>query len=442
MAVNGDGDKKDKKDVPVRQRKAHRKSRLGCSNCKLRSVKCDESKPSCKRCVASGFICSFTRNNPSTQLAHRSAGPVFSVADPVSDQRLKAPNPGLRIPIAQPTKGGVGELILGEVELAALERFRLRTVFTIGTEKTRHLYSQGAFNLGFKHTYLIHIFVALSLLHDTHITPNQPMPHRTALAFHWYQATVLFQQRLRAACGVDASSLPSTERDALWVAGALLGAASIALIDVHDANAVWPLKEPSALDLDWLKLSDGKKVVWNITDPTRKESIFHELILDLDNMPFGNKPVPPKALPPIFYTMFNLSPESSATSNPYHIAASLLAQLLPRDINDNTVIQFLAFLTQLDPRYRKLLEQKDPKAMVLLAWWYAKAVAHRSWWMQRRSLIEGQAICIYLEKYCKHVEGIQELVQFPKRVFGLSYTGRETKHTVGVDAARVDNPVY
>ncbi|KAJ3537955.1 hypothetical protein NM208_g6105 [Fusarium decemcellulare] len=410
MAVNGEGDKKDKKDVPARQRKAHRKSRLGCSNCKLRSVKCDESKPSCKRCVASGFICSFTRNNPSTQLAHRSAGPVFSVADPVSDQRLKAPNPGLRIPIAQPTKGGVGELILGEVELAALERFRLRTVFTIGTEKTRHLYSQGAFNLGFKHTYLIHIFVALSLLHDTHITPNQPMPHRTALAFHWYQATVLFQQRLRAACGVDASSLPSSERDGLWVAGALLGAASIALIDVHDANA----------------LSDGKKVVWNITDPTRKESIFHELILDLDNMPFGNKPVPPKALPPIFYTMFNLSPESSAASN-RTTSPPRYSRSSSRATSTTTP---------------KLLEEKDPKAMVLLAWWYAKAVAHRSWWMQRRSLIEGRAICIYLEKYCKHVEGIQELVQFPKRVFGLSYTGRETKHTVGVDAARVDNPVY
>lgn len=83
------------------------------------------------------------------------------------------------------------------------------------------------------------------------------------------------------------------------------------------------------------------------------------------------------------------------------------------------MVQFLAFLTQLDPRYRRLLGDKDPRAMVLLAWWYAKAAAHISWYMQRRSLVEGRAICIYLERYCMDVPGIPELVRFPKRVFGM-----------------------
>lgn len=44
----------------------------------------------------------------------------------------------------------MGEIVLGEVEMAALERFRLSTVFTLGTERTRHLYAERAVKLGFK----------------------------------------------------------------------------------------------------------------------------------------------------------------------------------------------------------------------------------------------------------------------------------------------------
>ncbi|KAF4954305.1 hypothetical protein FSARC_12169 [Fusarium sarcochroum] len=437
MAVRGEGDKSDNKDTPVRQRKAHKKSRLGCKNCKLRSVKCDEAKPSCKRCVASGFVCSFTLTSspPSSQLAHRSAGPVFSVVD----KSLGPLNPGFRVPIVQPIKGGVGEIVLDDAALAAIERFRLRTVFSVGTEKTRSVYSQGAFMLGLKHPFLLHVFVALALIHDQYLDPCQTPAHRTALAFHWYQATAIFHRRLLAAVSIDdPTRLPGPERDSLWTSGALLGAASFALLDAQDVEHAWPLKASDPMDLDWLKMSDGKRVVWKIADPMRKDSVFHELLTEWDDLPNGLKPIPPDALPEVFYTVFNLGPSSSAEDNPYHVAASLLAQLLPRKVDNNTVVQFLTFLTQLDPRFRKFLEEKEPKAMVLLAWWYSKAVEHKSWWMHKRSLIEGQAICIYLERYYMHIEGIRELIQLPKRVFdsckngGVIATGYKTVLATGV----------
>ncbi|RSM04176.1 hypothetical protein CEP52_006990 [Fusarium oligoseptatum] len=302
MVVAGETNKK---TTPVRQRKAHRKSRLGCSNCKLRSVKCDESKPSCKRCISSGFICSFTQtsSSSSTSLHHYNAGPVFSVVDP----GLKVPLPGLKVPIAQPTRGAVGEIILGDAEMAALERFRLRTVFTIGTERTRHLYSERAVKLASKRPFLIHAFIAFALLHDSHINPKQPPSHRTALAFHWYQATVLFQQRLLAAHSTpDLSQLPSSERDALWTSSVLLGASALALVDVQDVEGVWPLKVPDILDLDWLKMSEGKKVAWALADPTREESIYHELLLHKNEMPNGAKIHSPRCPPT--YILHNIQP--------------------------------------------------------------------------------------------------------------------------------------
>ncbi|KAF4481746.1 Sterol regulatory element binding [Fusarium agapanthi] len=308
MAVRGEG--KTGKEMPVRQRKAHKKSRLGC------------------------FVCSFTEISPSSfQFAHQSAGPVFSVVD----KSLGPINPGFRVPVIQPVKGGVGEIILDDAALAAIERFRLRTVFSVGTQKTRSVYSEGAFLLGLKHPFLMHVFIALALLHDQHLNPCQTSSHRTALAFHWYQATALFHRRLMAAGSApDVSKLSGSERDSLWASGALLGAASMALLDAEDVYGVWPLKKSDSLDLDWLRMSDGKKVVWNIADPTRKDSIFHQLLKEWDGIPDGSRPIPPDALPAMFYDAFDIGPSSAAQNNPYHVAASLLAQLLPRRVDDNT----------------------------------------------------------------------------------------------------------
>ena len=44
---------------PIRTIRAHTKSRLGCRNCKLRRVKCDESKPQCNRCTSFGVACNY-----------------------------------------------------------------------------------------------------------------------------------------------------------------------------------------------------------------------------------------------------------------------------------------------------------------------------------------------------------------------------------------------
>jgi hypothetical protein len=39
-----------------RKRKAHTKSRRGCSSCKTRRVKCDERKPMCQQCKGTSLI--------------------------------------------------------------------------------------------------------------------------------------------------------------------------------------------------------------------------------------------------------------------------------------------------------------------------------------------------------------------------------------------------
>lgn len=45
-------------------RRTHRKSRAGCSTCKVKRVKCDEKKPTCSRCLRNYTDCNYDANPP------------------------------------------------------------------------------------------------------------------------------------------------------------------------------------------------------------------------------------------------------------------------------------------------------------------------------------------------------------------------------------------
>ncbi|KAJ6439882.1 arrestin domain containing protein [Purpureocillium lavendulum] len=278
-------------------------------------------------------------------------------------------------------------------DLAALQRFVDRTVWTFGHARHddddddggvagegRNWYSEAALGLGNSNPFLLHIFIAVALLHDMHLAPPtgvrrvaatpQQRQQRSRLAFHWYHGTALFQRQL-ARAAPSPQKLPSSARDALWVAAALLGAAAYAQVGDDDDDGdssnnnngecdetgcckdargsrgggrgggqavyskghahqyeyqqqqqrrlhrlVWPLREGShPSDLDWLKLGHGKTAVWHVADPTRPESAFHRLgeALARDPPPDGRLPIDADALPPLFARVFGLgaSPPSS-----------------------------------------------------------------------------------------------------------------------------------
>ena len=119
------------------------------------------------------------------------------------------------------------------------------------------------------------------------------------------------------------------------------------------------------------------------------------------------------------YDFDPLTPTSEHHEDPYHTAASILVRLLELDCNYSTIMYFLSFLGHMDPRYRQLLHQKDPKALLLLAWWYGKMCQYNVWWQSRRMVLEGQAICLYLEKVHPDQDDIIKLLDYPKMMTGL-----------------------
>lgn len=222
--------------------------------------------------------------------------------------------------------------------------------------------------------------------------------------------------------------LPS-ERDALWGTAALLGAISCASIEATTADEAWPLKPASSHDLDWLKMSEGKKAVWQIANPARPDSVFHKLVSDFDEYSLwvsGTKPGL-ELLPAEFLELYNFGPGSTSDNNVYYAAAFFLARMLSMEINRSTVIYFLGFVSYIYPNHKARLERKDPRTLLLIAYWYAKICQNPPWWIERRARMECQAICIYLEKYHSNDVNLIELLQFPKIMCGVVATPHRSK---------------
>ncbi|KAH8674346.1 hypothetical protein BX600DRAFT_229174 [Xylariales sp. PMI_506] len=47
------------KSAHIKTRRPHERSRLGCIRCKKSHVRCDETKPSCLRCLGRGMDCRY-----------------------------------------------------------------------------------------------------------------------------------------------------------------------------------------------------------------------------------------------------------------------------------------------------------------------------------------------------------------------------------------------
>lgn len=265
---------------------------------------------------------------------------------------------------------------------------------------------------------MTHVVLTLTLMHDRYKSSSEPWKTEPSEkeTFHCYHGTGLFHKVLK-------QPLKDEDRDPLWGAAALLGAITIASIEAVTPEEAWPLKPPSPTDLDWLRMSDGKKEVWRLVDPLREDSVWrHALDYEShkDPVPYDHPAPELNLLYPFLTKIYDFDPLTGGNDNdPYHTAASILVRLLELDCNHSTIMYFLSFLGHMDMRFRQLLHEKDPKAMLLLSWWYGKMCQYNVWWCSRRMKLEGQAICLYLEQRHPEQTDIIRLLDYPKVMTGV-----------------------
>ena len=388
----------------IRKRKPHRKSRRGCGGCKLRRVRCDENKPECDRCVKFGVSCSY--GTGSCDLESSLAG-SFQVEIPkscsVNKTIINMINACQDHTAAKASN--LSAYHLNQDDLAVLQRFQYRTVFCVGTDKSVYFYRDSFIKLASSSPFLMHLVLTLTMMHDRYLTGEK---QSASEAYHWYQGAAMFNSVL-------SEPLDPDHRDALWGAAAMLGCISFQSVDATTPQEAWPLKPPSAYDLDWLKISDGKKAVWKMADPLRHDSVFAPLKFEhaTHYLPDdGNF----EDLPAGFIELFELEDQSS----PYYDTALSLARILDIDCNRRTVLYFMSFIGHVNAGFKKLLELKEKRALLMMAYWYAKMCYYDMWWTVQRVVLECQATCIYLETYYGDDEEIQRLLRFPKEACGLA----------------------
>lgn len=160
-----------------RKLKAHRKSRRGCGNCKLRRVKvsklrpfesceghmiesylqCDETKPRCLKCTSFGVLCSYDGQNSDLQSSFDGAANLGTLQ--ILPYALKQTvssiiTPSLRLPATGFSDGrdAIYDFQMHDLEL--LRKFQTRTVFTITTDQNLHLYQKQSLQLAHSVRYL------------------------------------------------------------------------------------------------------------------------------------------------------------------------------------------------------------------------------------------------------------------------------------------------
>lgn len=141
----------------TRKRKAHKKSRKGCGNCKLRRVKCDETRPRCLKCENYGVQCNYDGEAADDLHLPGEGAIVFSSA-PASTEPTQPPkdsmspetkNDRIDSMLGKPlTLQGTDEMYyMTQDDLDILRVFRDRTVFTIGTAQSIWIYRTELVNL-------------------------------------------------------------------------------------------------------------------------------------------------------------------------------------------------------------------------------------------------------------------------------------------------------
>lgn len=303
---------------------------------------------------------------------------------------------------------------LREEDLWVLSEFQSRTILTIGTKETVHIFQKEWSEIARENSMLMHVVLAVTRMHDRYLSGFAETPQSVTEAYHHYQGTKLFQRAL-------SRPIRRYEQDALWASAALLSIISFASVDGRTYEEAWPSKEPSVWDLNWLRLAAGKAELWKLADPMRDDSFLQQAWMTQQLEPQRSNSKPDSPSFPALFKLYGLDKELASEDNPYDEAASTLMPLLEIECTHSTIAKFRSFTGHIGPECQRLLSQKDPQALLLLAYRYAKMCQYDRWWSLPRVVLECQAICVYLDRYYSHKTTIQALLDFPRAMCGLDH---------------------
>ncbi|KAL1901101.1 hypothetical protein Sste5346_002168 [Sporothrix stenoceras] len=417
---------------------ARRKSRFGCRNCKLRKVKCDETRPYCTKCNKYGVLCNFSLTVPDLQpISEKSQGlsrqpmsktdkkETIASKNSLALQRYRRQSPPIQSTLNNSiwSSDGQTQYMLDNQDWILFTKFRNRTVHSLGGKSMVDIYENCMLEKCFTHPFLMHGTLAVAAVHDRYLSDLQNTDlvkwtegPTVRESFHVSQCTSLFNDWL---------SQPMTEdrKDPIWSGAGSLSILTFASTTAKRPEEAWPLGPPDpSSDLEWLRLGAGKMTLWHMVNPMREGSVFRpmfQLLGDLRGQTMPATKQGTEGLLPELAQICDINEDSAAETNPYFTVAHALSRLLPLSYNEASLGKILMVAGKMHDAFEVLLHQRDPVALLLLCLWYAKA-RECKWWINFRTRHEIPAICQYLNEWHGDKVAIHSLLQ----QFGVTEGGR------------------
>ncbi|KAI5246662.1 hypothetical protein E4T42_06324 [Aureobasidium subglaciale] len=169
--MSTDTERRERAEARARQRRAHKKSRNGCSQCKKRHIKCDEKQPACSGCVIAGLDCPFASDLTTLHGTVQASPATSSNVSTISRQ-----SPLITAALSPSTLGRFNSGIdsadrfedvdVNMVHLQLFSHFMSDTSRTfIKTDSSLEVYQRNLRECVFSQRYLMHEVLSLAALH-------------------------------------------------------------------------------------------------------------------------------------------------------------------------------------------------------------------------------------------------------------------------------------
>ncbi|KAH9893116.1 hypothetical protein F4778DRAFT_310174 [Xylariomycetidae sp. FL2044] len=361
-------------------RRASRRSRYGCRNCKLRKLKCDEAKPQCRRCTSFGVLCNFMPNTSDLQ-------PIRQWLSAKGED----PQPPLTNGVWASDASTCHQLDAKCQDFVT--QYLGHSLITPDDSEMREV-NRKLLALTFTYPFLMHASIAVALAYDRNLN-SPPASRRTVEeCYHLSQSTALFNKRLR-------EPIETRDKDPIWGTAAALAMLTFAYPEGCTAEDSWPMKPSDSCDFAWLRVAEGKMSLWPIANPLRSDSLFFVMAATFAQL---RSPLPEEGIdgiPRALAAVCHLRDSSTPKNNPYFHAAHAVSRVLVLADSEVTTGPAYLFIRSIHGPFKCLLQDKDPIALLLIYLWYCKT-GRSIWWIGLRARVECASICLYLRLHHQH----------------------------------------
>ncbi|EEH23331.2 hypothetical protein PABG_05542 [Paracoccidioides brasiliensis Pb03] len=403
------------KDAVYHARRPHRKSRTGCLNCRTRRVKCDETKPKCRKCDTHGICCDYV-----VALAHpRRTGSLAQFCREAT--RVDISLSGMQLSMSMVDLADRIERVIRpnmsrsttHNTVRYFSHFKTMAAQACSLSNTHKLVMGGEMiQVAFQAPYLMHAIFGVALTHLRHL-----LPHDTSYAIfagiHWHRAIQLYRKEISQA--IDEHNM-----DPLLSACMLLSTVIFAADECNPSDSWIFSSDPTKLS--WLLGQSGLQYILEaVSEEQRRQSIWLKVFQEYDDADCSSRCNTPglDGLHRGLAELCEINETTTGETSPYHWPLRLLSPMLSLRPDGGNFSKLIPFMGRLDPAYTSLLQKKDPRALLILSYWLGKMCEEKQWWIYSRAHSECFAICMYLEH--SEDERIVNLLRYPAERCGYIF---------------------